>query len=155
MSETLPKVTIYTDGACFPNNGTGQGGWGAVIFHNNEKKEIYGGDDCTTNNKMEMLACIRALESIPEKASITLKTDSKYLVNGMKFWVAGWKRKNWVTQSGEAVKNREMWERLDHLCRHHVVDWKWIKGHAGNTHNERADQLACQGKEEAKQGKWR
>ena len=144
------KAIIYTDGACWQESGSGFGGWGAVITENGVEREIYGGESLTTNNKMEMTACIKALEILPERSSVTIFTDSKYIINGITGWIRGWKRNNWKTANGENVKNRELWEKLDYLSSHHVISWQWIRGHSGVEGNERADQLAVRGKEEAK-----
>lgn len=150
------KVEIYADGACSQDAGNGIGGWGALIIEYQSlvilgvEREIYGGDSSTTNNKMEMTACIKALESLSERSIVTLYTDSKYIVNGITMWIRGWKKSGWITQNGEPVKNRELWEILDDLCKKHRVNWKWVRGHSGNRGNEIADGLAVRGKEEEK-----
>ena len=144
------KVKIWADGACSQQHGS-VGGWGALIFEKGEERQIYGGESLTTNNKMEMLACIKALKSLSEKSIVTIYTDSKYLINGITIWIRGWKKNGWVTRNGESVKNRELWEELDDLCKKHLVNWQWVRGHSGNRGNEIADQLAVRGKEEEKE----
>jgi len=144
------KVQIWADGACSQQHGS-VGGWGALIFEKGEERQIYGGESLTTNNKMEMLACIKALRSLSERSIVTIFTDSKYLINGITMWIRGWKKNNWVTKNGEAVKNRELWQELDNLCKNHLVNWQWVRGHSGNRGNEIADKLAVRGKEEEKE----
>ena len=144
------KATIYADGAAWQESGSGFGGWGAVITEAGKEREIYGGEEFTTNNKMEMMACIKALESLSGKCSVVIFTDSKYLINGITSWIRGWKRNGWKTKAGDDVKNRDLWEKLDDLSKFHLITWNWIKGHSGVDGNERADQLAVRGKEEAK-----
>lgn len=146
----LGKAEIHADGACWQETGGGVGGWGAIIKQNGEERQIYGGDSSTTNNKMEMTACIKALESLSERSIVTLYTDSKYLINGITMWIRGWKRNGWLTKDGEPVKNRELWQQLDYLCSLHHVNWQWVRGHSGNRGNEIADALAVKGKEEEK-----
>jgi len=145
------KAEIYADGACWQEVGGGVGGWGALIKENGIERQIYGGDSCTTNNKMEMTACIKALEALSERSSVNLFTDSKYLINGITMWIRGWKKSGWITKNGEPVKNRELWEALDDLCKRHRVRWEWVRGHSGNRGNEIADALAVKGKEEEKE----
>lgn len=136
-----PRVVIYTDGACRGN--PGPGGWGAVITGRNGKtKELSGGELQTTNNRMELLAAIKALEWLKAPRPITLYTDSMYLKNGVTQWLKGWKANGWKGSNRKPVKNRDLWERLDALAAHHEVAWEWVKGHAGNAGNERADALA-------------
>lgn len=140
------KITIYTDGACRGN--PGPGGWGALLIHGDNEKELYGGEDRTTNNRMELTAAIEALHSLKKPCSVTLITDSVYVKNGIEMWIENWKIKNWKTANKKPVKNRDLWERLDELASEHNIHWKWVKGHAGNTGNERADALANKGIDE-------
>lgn len=136
-------VTIYTDGACKGN--PGPGGWGAVLFYGEHEKALCGGEAETTNNRMELMAAIQALEALKRPCSIDLHTDSQYLRQGITQWMAGWKRKHWKTAAGKPVKNRDLWERLDALVQRHEIRWHWVKGHAGDPGNEKADQLANEG----------
>ena len=134
-------ITIYTDGACSGNPGIG--GWGVVILENN-KKNIFlnGGSDYTTNNKMELTASIKALKFFQNKKEIILITDSKYVKDGIESWIQNWKRNGWQTASKKPVKNKELWIELDELMSKHDIKWEWVKGHAGNIFNEKADYLA-------------
>ena len=134
-------ITIYTDGACSGNPGIG--GWGAVILEDN-KDEVYlnGGDKNTTNNKMELIAAIEALKYLHNKDHITLITDSKYVKDGIQSWIQNWKKNGWKTSAKKPVKNKELWIELDELISKHNITWEWVKGHAGNVHNEKADYLA-------------
>ena len=134
-------ITIYTDGACSGNPGVG--GWGVVIIEDN-KNEFFlnGGDKNTTNNKMELTAAIQALKAIEKKSAITLITDSKYVKDGIQSWIQNWKKNGWKTAAKKPVKNKELWIELDELIVRHNITWEWVKGHAGNTHNEKADYLA-------------
>ncbi len=144
-------VEIYTDGACSGN--PGPGGWGAVLSYGEHTKEMHGGDPGpTTNNRMELMAAIQALESLTKPSSVRLHTDSSYLRNGVSNWLPGWKRNGWRTASKQPVKNAELWRRLDAAAARHEVHWLWVKGHAGNPGNERADQLANKGMAEARSG---
>ena len=134
-------ITIYTDGACSGNPGIG--GWGIVILE--LKKEpifLNGGDDNTTNNQMELTAAIQALKYFEDREKITLFTDSQYVKNGIESWINNWKKNGWKTSSKKPVKNKELWVELDLLIAQHNVIWKWVKGHAGNLYNEKADLLA-------------
>ncbi len=141
-------VEIYTDGACSGN--PGPGGWGAVLYYHGREKELYGGDaGPTTNNRMELMAAIQALESLTRPASVRLHTDSTYLRNGVSKWLPGWKRNGWKTADKHPVKNADLWRRLDAAVQRHDVDWRWVRGHAGNAGNERADGLANRGMAEA------
>lgn len=144
------KAEIWADGACSGEGAAAIGGWGALIIENGKERQIYGGDSITTNNKMEMTACIKAIESLHQATVITLYTDSKYLINGITIWIRGWKKNGWITQNGEAVKNRELWQKLEDLCAKHRISWQWVRGHSGNEGNEIADALAVKGKEEEK-----
>ena len=136
-------IYIYSDGACKGNPGTG--GWGALLVSNSHRKEISGGEDNTTNNRMEMMAVIRALESLKRPSTVEVHTDSQYVQKGISEWMTGWKRRNWHTADGKPVKNQDLWLQLDALSQLHTVKWKWVKGHAGHPENERADALANQG----------
>jgi ribonuclease HI len=141
-------VEIYTDGACSGN--PGPGGWGAVLAYGSHKKELRGGEAApTTNNRMELMAAIQALESLTRKSRIRLHTDSSYLRNGVTSWLASWKRNGWRTASKQPVKNEDLWRRLDAAAARHDVQWLWVKGHAGDPGNERADELANLGMAEA------
>jgi len=141
-------VEIYTDGACSGN--PGPGGWGAVLTFGDRRRELSGGEAAaTTNNRMELMAAIQALESLTRPARVRLHTDSAYLRNGIMSWLPTWKRNNWRTASKQPVKNEELWRRLDAAAARHQVEWLWVKGHAGNPGNERADALANRGMAEA------
>lgn len=146
MSDTKPKITIYTDGGCQPN--PGPGGWGALLIYPDDERELSGGDLKTTNNQMELTAAITALESLEEPATITLYTDSTYVRNGITEWLAGWARRGWVTSKGDPVKNVELWQRLHAATQRHDINWRWVRGHAGNVHNERVDRLATAARQE-------
>jgi len=142
-------VEIYTDGACSGN--PGPGGWGAVLRYGNHEMELHGGESkLTTNNRMELMAAIQALESLTRPSVVRLHTDSVYVRNGVTTWLAGWKRNGWRTSAKQAVKNEDLWRRLDAAAAKHEVHWLWVKGHAGNPGNERADALANRGMDEAK-----
>jgi ribonuclease HI len=137
-------VEIYTDGACSGN--PGPGGWGAVLIYGSRRRELSGGEPApTTNNRMELMAAIQALESLTRRSTVRLHTDSSYLRNGVTSWLPGWKRNGWRTASRQPVKNEDLWRRLDATASRHDVQWLWVKGHAGNPGNERADALANQG----------
>jgi ribonuclease HI len=138
-----PRVTIYTDGACSGN--PGPGGWGALLQYGDAEKEICGGEADTTNNRMEMMAAIMALESLKRPMAIDLYTDSTYVRSGITEWLAGWKRHDWRTAAKKPVKNVDLWQRLDKATGEHDIAWHWVKGHAGNPGNERADELARTG----------
>ncbi len=135
-------ITIYTDGACSGN--PGPGGWGALIIKDGQQEELFGGEPQTTNNRMEMLATIKALSALPP-SSVTLYTDSTYVQKGITEWLNGWKRNGWRTAAKKPVKNVDLWQELDTVCQQHQVSWQWIKGHAGHAGNERADALARKG----------
>lgn len=149
------NAVIYTDGACSSQQ-DGVGGWGAYIIQPQlcggagEEAKIYGGASQTTNNKMEMIACIKGLEFLKEASVVTLYTDSKYIVQGITGWIKGWKKNGWKTAQGDQVKNQDLWQIIDALCSKHRVTWKWVRGHSGNRGNEIADALAVKGKEEEK-----
>ncbi len=137
------RVQIWTDGACSGN--PGPGGWGALLRFNGTTKELAGGDQLTTNNRMELLAAIRALEALTRPCAVDVHTDSQYVRGGVTGWMKGWKKNGWKTADKKAVKNQDLWEELDKLIAKHEVAWHWVKGHAGNADNERADELARQG----------
>lgn len=136
----MKKVTIWTDGACSGNPGIG--GWGALLCYADNKKEIFGGEQDTTNNRMEMMAAIKALECLKSSCDVTLHTDSKYLQKGMNEWLNGWIKKDWKTASNKPVKNKDLWLNLIDLKKKHNITWQWVKGHAGDPGNEEADRLA-------------
>ncbi len=141
MSE--PVVEIHTDGACRGN--PGPGGWGALLRANGTEKELYGGEAATTNNRMELMAAIRALEALKRPSRVKLYTDSIYVMKGITTWIHTWKRKGWRTADKKPVKNEDLWRELDELRAKHHVEWHWVKGHAGHPENERADELANRG----------
>ena len=143
----MTEVVIYTDGACRGN--PGPGGWGVVMRWQGTEKELYGFDPVTTNNRMELMAAIQALEALQRPATVTLYTDSKYLLDGITKWIPNWQRNGWKTAAKKPVKNEDLWRRLTDAMRPHDVDWVWVKGHAGDPGNERADALARRGIEEA------
>jgi ribonuclease HI len=144
MSESRkPHVVIYTDGACSGN--PGPGGWGAIMMSGPHRKEISGGEANTTNNRMELFAAIAALEALKRPSQVDLHTDSSYLRNGITQWIHGWKRNGWRTADRKPVKNAELWQRLEEATHRHQITWHWIKGHAGQPENERADELARKG----------
>ncbi|MCA1909124.1 MAG: ribonuclease HI [Magnetospirillum sp.] len=136
-------VEIFTDGACSGN--PGPGGWGAILRFKGVEKELCGGEADTTNNRMEMMAAIIALETLTRPCAVTLYTDSQYVMKGMTEWLRGWKARGWKTADKKPVKNDDLWKRLDLACARHQIDWQWVKGHAGHPENERADQLARDG----------
>ncbi len=142
----MEEIEIFTDGACRGNPGLG--GWGALIRKNGEESSLWGGARDTTNNRMEMEAAIRGLESIIERSNITITTDSNYLKDGVTQWLEGWKKKGWKTASKKPVKNKDLWVRLDKLSQYHNINWKWVKGHSGHRENEIADLLANKGIDE-------
>lgn len=139
----LAHVTIYTDGACSGN--PGPGGWGAILIHSKGQKELKGGEASTTNNRMELMGAISALEALSKRCSVDLHTDSRYVMDGITKWVHGWKRNGWKTADKKPVKNVELWQRLDAANARHEVRWHWVRGHSGQPENERADQLAREG----------
>lgn len=143
MSADPKPVTIYTDGACSGN--PGPGGWGAILLFGNHRKEINGGEASTTNNRMELLAAISALEDLKSRCSVDLYTDSNYVRGGITDWIDNWKRNGWRTANRKPVKNEDLWKRLDAARARHQVRWHWVKGHAGDPENERADALAREG----------
>lgn len=136
-------IIIYTDGACSGN--PGPGGWGVLMRSGTHKKELCGGELDTTNNRMEMMAVIEALTALKKRSDVKIYTDSKYVLQGITEWMDGWKAKNWKTASKKPVKNKDLWQRIDTLVQAHNVEMIWVKGHAGDPGNERADELARQG----------
>jgi len=137
------RIVIYTDGACSGN--PGPGGWGAILRWRSEERELWGGDPDTTNNRMELMAAIQALETLKRPVAATLFTDSTYVKDGITKWIHNWKVRGWKTASKKPVKNVDLWQRLDEALAQHDVDWRWVKGHAGHPENERADELARRG----------
>jgi ribonuclease HI len=140
---TEDVVEIFTDGACKGN--PGPGGWGAVFRFKDKEKEIWGGEAATTNNRMELMAVIRALEALTRPSAVRVYTDSQYVQKGISEWVHKWKRNGWKTADKKPVKNIDLWQRLDELAAQHDIEWRWVKGHAGHPENERADRLANKG----------
>ncbi len=136
------QLEIFTDGACRGNPGAG--GWGALLRFDGVEEELCGAEHQTTNNRMELMAAIKALESLTEPASVCLTTDSIYVKEGITSWISGWKRRHWKTASNKPVKNQDLWQQLDRLSARHEVQWCWVKGHSGHPENERADALANQ-----------
>lgn len=143
MSE---PVVIYTDGACRGN--PGPGGWGVVLQYHDQIREIYGGEQQTTNNRMELMAAIMALESLKKSCKVQLITDSKYVLKGITEWMTNWKARGWKTASKKPVKNEDLWRRLDAAIEQYDIQWQWVKGHSGNAGNDLADRLANQGIDE-------
>jgi ribonuclease HI len=140
------KVTIYTDGACRGN--PGPGGWGVLLLYGDHVKVLYGGETDTTNNRMELVATIEALQALKKNCTVNLYTDSTYVKNGIQQWMKKWKTNNWKTAGKKPVKNRDLWEVLDQQVKSHSVTWHWVKGHAGDPGNEKADELANRGIDE-------
>ncbi len=141
MAENM--VEIFTDGACRGN--PGPGGWGALLRYGDTEKELYGGEPDTTNNRMELMAAIQALESLSHECKVHLTTDSEYVKNGINQWMPKWKTNGWRTANRKPVKNKDLWQRLDAAVAQHDVQWHWVKGHSGHAENEKADQLANKG----------
>jgi len=147
MSPSLTHVIIHTDGACKGN--PGPGGWGAILQASaGREKELWGGEPLTTNNRMELMAAIQALETLNRPCRVDLHTDSKYVMQGITEWIRGWKARGWQTADRKPVKNEDLWRRLDAARARHEVKWHWVKGHAGHILNERADALANRGIED-------
>jgi ribonuclease HI len=142
------SVDIWTDGACSGN--PGPGGWGAVLRYGETDKELSGGEAATTNNRMELMAAIQALEALKGHVNVTLHTDSKYVMDGVTKWIHGWKKNGWKTADKKPVKNDDLWKRLDAARERHDVTWKWVKGHADDVMNNRADELARSAIEEVR-----
>lgn len=140
MTPARKHVEIHTDGACLGN--PGPGGWAALLRWRGQEREVAGGEPDTTNNRMELMAAISALEALREPCDATLHTDSQYVRQGITLWMPNWVRRGWKTAGGDPVKNRDLWERLNVAAASHKVDWRWVKGHSGDPDNERVDQLA-------------
>lgn len=149
MTEEI--IEIFTDGACKGNPGVG--GWGALLRTKGKEREMYGGEAHTTNNRMELMGAISALEILSRPCHIRLHTDSKYVQQGISEWVHGWKQRGWKTSAKQPVKNEDLWRRLDEAAGRHKIEWVWVKGHAGHPENERADVLANRGVEDVLNGK--
>ncbi len=148
-SEVLKTVEIHTDGACLGN--PGPGGWGALLRCAGRERELSGFEDATTNNRMELMGAIMALEALTQPCTAVLYTDSKYVQQGISVWLPNWLRKGWKTSGGQMVKNRDLWERLQAAASGHRVQWRWVKGHAGHPDNERVDALATAAARQASQ----
>jgi ribonuclease HI len=144
-------VEVWTDGACSGN--PGPGGWGAILSYKGKERELSGGEALTTNNRMELMAAIAALETLTRPCTVALHTDSQYLRQGITGWIHGWKKNGWKTADRKPVKNEELWKRLDAALGRHKIEWKWVKGHAGDEMNERADALARAGMAPFKPGR--
>lgn len=144
----MKKVELYTDGACRGN--PGPGGWGVLLRYAEEERELYGYQAAATNNQMELMAAIRGLEALKQPCEVVLTTDSKYVLQGMTEWLAGWKRKGWRNASGQPVKNQDLWQRLEQATQPHQIQWKWVRGHTGHPDNERVDSLANRAIDERK-----
>ena len=152
MSESAnDAVEVWTDGACSGN--PGPGGWGAILSFRGRERELSGGEAMTTNNRMELMGAISALETLTRPCTIALHTDSQYLRQGITSWIHGWKKNGWKTADKKPVKNEELWKRLDAALKQHRIEWKWVKGHAGDAMNERADALARAGMAPFKPGR--
>lgn len=146
----MKQIQINTDGSCLRN--PGPGGWGVLLRYRQHERELSGGEAQTTNNRMELMAAIMALESLTEPCQVTLHTDSQYVRQGITEWMPGWIRKQWKTAGGEPVKNRDLWERLHAATLRHQIDWRWVKGHSGDPDNERVDVLARSAAERIRDG---
>jgi ribonuclease HI len=152
MTNVAPgHVIVHTDGACSGN--PGPGGWGAILEWNGQRKELKGGEAHTTNNRMELMAAIFALESLKRTCTVQIHTDSQYLRDGITKWIFGWKKNGWKTADKKPVKNVDLWQRLDAALKSHKVEWHWVRGHAGHDLNERADELAREAIAELRAGK--
>ncbi|MBD3644641.1 MAG: ribonuclease HI [Alcanivorax sp.] len=147
----MKQVIIFTDGACRGN--PGPGGWGAVMRYGTTEKTLFGGEPDTTNNRMELMAAIMALEALTQPCRVVLTTDSRYVMDGITQWMANWKKRGWKTASRQPVKNADLWRRLDAACGKHTIEWQWVKGHSGHPENEKADALANRGIDELLQKK--
>jgi ribonuclease HI len=146
----MKQVEIHTDGACLGN--PGPGGWAALLRHGTTERELAGGEPDTTNNRMELMAAIAALEALKTPCQVILHTDSQYVKKGIGEWLPNWIRRGWKTAAGEPVKNRDLWERLAAAATRHEVDWRWVRGHSGNVDNERVDVLARAAAEQFREG---
>ena len=144
-------MDIFTDGACRGN--PGPGGWGAILRYGDKEKELFGGEPHTTNNRMELMAAIMALEALTAPCQVVLTTDSRYVMDGITKWMANWKKRGWKTASRQPVKNADLWRRLDAACEKHTIEWQWVKGHSGHPENDKADALANRGIDELLQKK--
>ncbi len=144
----MNQIEIYTDGACRGN--PGPGGWGALLCSGQHKKELFGGEHDTTNNRMELMAAIEALKAVKQSSSIILTTDSQYVRKGITEWIKGWKNKGWKNSQKKPVKNADLWKLLDAQNNRHQIDWQWVKGHSGHPGNEKADDLANRGIDQLK-----
>lgn len=138
-----PSITIFTDGACSGN--PGPGGWGAILRHNSKEKELMGGEPKTTNNRMELIAAIKALNALKKPCQVHLVTDSNYVKEGITIWIHKWKQNGWRTAARKPVKNADLWQALEAAMKPHNMTWEWVRGHTGHPENERADALARQG----------
>lgn len=145
---TNSTINIWTDGACSGN--PGPGGWGALLVAGSKRKELFGGEPDTTNNRMELCGAIEALNALKGPSKVKLHTDSTYVKDGLTKWIHGWKRNGWKTAAKKPVKNKDLWQALESACERHDIEWIWVKGHAGDAGNEKADELARLGTEEAK-----
>ena len=134
------RTILYTDGACLGNPGAG--GWASILVYKNHRKILSGNESDTTNNRMELIAVIKGLSALKRPVNITIVTDSKYVMDGIEKWITNWRQNNWKTAAKKAVKNKDLWIKLDELCSLHQVDWQWIKGHSGHAENEECDQIA-------------
>lgn len=150
MTQDTDDIIIYTDGACKGN--PGPGGWGVVLRSGAHEKTLFGGELQTTNNRMELMAAIKALESLKRPSRVLLHTDSQYVLKGMTEWIVGWKRRGWITADKKPVKNVDLWQRLEKAAAPHTLRWAWVRGHTGDPGNEQADALANQGVEAAGRG---
>lgn len=146
MNSSIERVEIFTDGACRGN--PGPGGWGVLLRFGDEERELWGGEAETTNNRMELMAAIKALEAINRSSAISLTTDSEYVRQGITGWIHNWKKRDWKTAARKPVKNQDLWMQLDQLSSQHDIEWHWVKGHSGHQENERVDQLANRGIDE-------
>ncbi|MCL4251481.1 MAG: ribonuclease HI [Anaerolineae bacterium] len=144
--EQEQKVIIYTDGGCKPNPGAG--GWAALLIYGDMQKPLYGYDARTTNNRMELTAAVRALSALKRPCAVEFHTDSQYMRNGITSWIDKWRQNGWRTANKKPVENQDLWMRLYELTQQHTIDWKWVRGHAGNQYNERVDQLATRAREQ-------